>query len=674
MLRLNRCALAMAGMVMCLFSLAGAAHADSVTMNFTNADIRSVIKFVAEFSHKNFLVDNRVKGRVTIVSPTPIPAKDAYKVFLSILEVNGFTAIPSGDVVKIVPMAEGKQKAMPVSSRGRTGSSDALMTRLIALKHASAQQLVAVLRPLISPQSSLTAYIPANLLILTDTESNTAKILNIVHALDVNESVGVRLIPLKYASADKLAQTLQGLYQNKAVPGRAPAGPIKIIAYNPGNVLVIVAPAAVMQKIFSVVAKLDVSLKLKGGGLQVHYLKNADAEDMAKVVNSLVSGRGSAKSGARSSMFSGEVKVVADPATNALLITADPADHKTLNILIDKLDIRRLQVLIEALIIEISVSGAQQFGMEFRGIGNITSPGRRAIGGTSFSNQAGTNINTVAANPLNPGNGLAVGVVSGTVTFAGKEFLNLGALLRALETKTDANVLSTPNILTMDNEEAEIIVGQNVPFVTGSQQTTGGLANPFQTIQRQDVGLTLRVTPQISEGDTIRLKIFQEVSSVEPSKGQASDIVTNKRSIKTTVLANDGSIIVLGGLMRNDTSVSIQRVPCIGAIPIIGEPFKFTETSHKKTNMMVFLRPHIIRNRHDIDVITGEQYRGIEDVYKHQKYEGTVLFPQKKEPLPEDMNPLHPTPVKSSGEHRRTVPAKNPLPVKPKLRLLRRNG
>jgi len=249
----------------------------------------------------------------------------------------------------------------------------------------------------------------------------------------------------------------------------------------------------------------------------------------------------------------------------------------------------------------------------------------------------------VAANPLNPGNGLAVGVVSGTVTFGGTEFLNLGALLRALETKTDANVLSTPNILTMDNEEAEIIVGQNVPFVTGQNVTQGGTANPFQTIQRQDVGLTLRVTPQISEGDTIRLKIFQEVSSVEPSSqnvATTSDIVTNKRSIKTTVLANDGNIVVLGGLMRDDSSTSIQRVPCIGSIPVIGEPFKFTETSHKKTNLMVFLRPHIIRSRHDIDVITGEKYRGIEDVYKHQKYEGTILFPHKQEPLPERMNPL----------------------------------
>ncbi len=646
------------GLLSCLL-LIPHASARGVTLNFKDADIRAFIEFVAGITHKNFLIDNRVKGKVTIISPTSIPEKDVYKVFLSILEVNGFTAIESGKVVKIIPLAEAKQQGIPVRSGTGPVSGDALITRLIALKHANVQQLVAVLRPLMSPNSNLTAYMPANMLILTDTASNADKIMRIVQALDVSEAVGVHILPLKYASADKVARTLQNMYRSRA--GKPTMEQVKIIAYNPGNLLVVVAPGAAMREITSVVVRLDINPVQNGGRLQVHYLKNANAKDVAKVINSLISGQQNIKPGAGKAMFSGDVKVVADPATNALLVTADPSDHRALNTLIDKLDIRRLQVLIEALIIEVSVSDSQQFGMEFRGLGNITSPGRHVIGGTSFSSQAGANINTVAANPLNPGNGLAVGVVSGTVSFGGKEFLNLGALLRALETKTDANVLSTPNILTMDNEQAEIIVGQNVPFVTGTQQTTGGLANPFQTIQRKDVGLTLRVTPQISEGDTVRLKIFQEVSSVEPSSqnvAKTSDIVTNKRSIKTTVLVNDGNIVVLGGLMRNDTSVSIQRVPCIGAIPILGEPFKFTETSHKKTNLMVFLQPHIIRTRHDIDVITEEKYRSIEDVYAHQKYEGTMLFPQKKEPLPEDMNPLlHPEPGKHSGKRRKAVPA-----------------
>jgi len=337
------------------------------------------------------------------------------------------------------------------------------------------------------------------------------------------------------------------------------------------------------------------------------------------------------------------VKVVADPATNALLITADAGDRPGLDGLIDKLDIRRLQVLVEALIIEISANGAQQFGMEFRGLSDPNNPTRQVIGGTTFStNPGGVNINTVAANPLAPGNGIAVGVVQGTISVGGNTFYNLGALLRALETKTDTNVLSTPNILTMDNEEAEIIVGQNVPFLTGTSANAATTTNLFNTVQRQDVGLTLRVTPQISEGDTIRLKIFQEISSVAPTEPNvnASDIITNKRSIKTTVLAADGNIIVLGGLMRDDNTKGVQRVPCIGAVPLLGEPFKFTQNSRTKTNLMVFLKPHIIRSRQDLQGITEDKYRDVQDVYDAQKYEGTILFPQKETPLPENMNPI----------------------------------
>ncbi|MDQ6965438.1 MAG: secretin N-terminal domain-containing protein, partial [Mariprofundaceae bacterium] len=321
-------------------------------------------------------------------------------------------------------------------------------------------------------------------------------------------------------------------------------------------------------------------------------------------------------------LFSGDVKVVADPATNALLITADAGDRPGIDSLIDKLDIRRLQVLVEALIIEISSGGAQQFGMEFRGLSDPTVNSQRKLaGGTTF----GSGIANAAANPLNPGNGLVVGVVQGTIDIGGVTVPNLGALLRAIESKTDTNVLSTPNIMTMDNEEAEILVGQNVPFITGTSSSTGTAnANPFNTVERKDVGLTLRVTPQISEGNTIRLKIYQEISSVLGGTVADGGLTTSKRSIKTTVLAADGSIIVLGGLMRDDTTKGVQRVPCIGAVPILGEPFKFTDNSSTKTNLMVFLRPHIIRTRQDLKNITEDKYRQVIDVYDAQKYEGTI--------------------------------------------------
>ncbi len=630
--------------------IAPQALARDVTLNFKDADIRAFIEFVAGFSGRNFLIDNRVKGKVTIISPSPVSDDAAYAIFLSVLEVNGFAAVQSGSVIKIVPRAEGKQKPLPVVSGAanttKKSVGDELVTEVIRLKYADAAQLTAILRPLVPPNSNLSVYSRGNMLLMTDSAANIRRIRQVVKLLDRNEALGVKVFSLKHASAEKVAQTLGQLYSGG--PAQGSVGRVKAMAYQPGNMLIVVAAPQLLNEVLRMVGKLDIAPQMDSGRLYVRYLKNADAEDVAKVINSLIGGQSQGGKGAvagvapSKSLFIGDVKLVADPATNALLITADASDRIGLDRLIDKLDIRRLQVLVEALIIEISANGAQQFGMEFRGLSDPTTPGRKAVGGTNFSVQGGTSINTLAAatTPLNPGNGLAIGVVDGTVSFGGSTFLNLGALLRALETKSDANVLSTPNILTMDNEEAEIIVGQNVPFVTGSSSTQGGTANPFQTIQRQDVGLTLRVTPQISEGDTIRLKIFQEVSSVAASQGTAQDIVTNKRSIKTTVLASDGNIIVLGGLMRDDSTKGVQRVPCIGAIPIIGEPFKFTDNSRSKTNLMVFLRPHIIRSRKDMKAITEQKYREVKGVYDNQTYEGTILFPQKKTPLPADLNPL----------------------------------
>ncbi|MDQ7010201.1 MAG: type II secretion system secretin GspD, partial [Mariprofundaceae bacterium] len=632
---------------------------DMVTLNFSNADIQSVIKFVSEFSGRNFLVDRRVKGRVTVVSPAPITREAAYGVFLSILEVNGFAAVPSGEVVKIVPAAEARQKGLPVESGEKPGGGDALMTQVITLRHADAMQVANVFRPLVSSAGNLSAFAPANTLILTDTAANIRRIMEIVQALDISETVGFKVIGLKHASAEKLAQLLNELYgrpsaRNMALVrgGAAPAGaavPARVIAYVPANRLIAIGSGALLDEITSVVARLDVAPKLNVGRLQVRYLKNADAGDMAKVLNELIGRSRAPAQAGKGAVFSGDVKVVADKATNALLITADSADRKAINAIIDRLDIRRLQVLVEALIVEVSGGTAQQFGIEWRAMSDFTRPGRKPFGGTAFSSQSGANINTVAANPLSAGRGLVVGVVEGTVSFGGVEFANIGALVRALEAQADTNVLSTPNILTMDNEEAEIIVGQNVPFVTGSYAqatgTTGTAVNPFQTIERKDIGLTLRVTPQISEGDTIRLEIYQEVSSLDASAdlSGASDLIPNKRSVKTVVLARDKQFIVLGGLMRDDVTVSVQRVPCAGRIPLIGEAFKFTENTKRKTNLMVFLRPHIIKSATDIEAITQKKYLDIRDVYERSTIDGTIVFPTEKPPFPKRLEELSPS-------------------------------
>ncbi len=619
-----------------------------VTLNFKNADIRAFIEFVAGFSGKNFLVDNRVKGKVTIVSPTPISEDHAYDVFLSVLEVNGFAAVPSGSVIKIVPRAESKQKSLPVLTGNRGRDDDAMVTQVVRLKYADAQQLVALIRPLISPNSHLVAYPRGNMLLLTDSASNIHRITRILNLLDRKDAVGVQLFALKHASADKLATTITSLYGGGGAigAGRAPGTPggVKAIAHQPGNKLIVIGAPQIINEVANVIEKLDVAPVSDSGRLQVRYLKYANAEDVAKVLNALVGGQSAqsaaAKPGQSKPLFAGDVKVVADKATNALLITADPSDIKAVGRIIDQLDIRRRQVLLEALIVEVSGNGAQRFGVEWMAAGGST------VGVQNFKNlqpiSAGIAANANAATPVSASAALAAAAPTGLTLGVVNKALSIGALVHAMESDSDSNVLSTPNLLTMDNEEAEIVVGKNVPFLTGQNVTQGGTANPFQTIERKDVGLTLRVTPQISDGNSVRLKIYQEISSVVPAANNnsgSSDIITKKRSIKTVVLANDGQMIVLGGLMQDDNSTTVQRVPCVGAVPLLGEPFKFTENTKTKTNLMVFLKPHIIKNGNQIEEITDRKYNNIQHLYQQPVEGGTVLFPQHKKQLPGSMRP-----------------------------------
>lgn len=635
-----------------LLSLLLSTHAvaKEVTLNFKNADIRAFVEFVAGFSGKNFLVDNRVKGKVTIVSPSPISEEAAYEVFLSVLEVNGFAAVPSGSVIKVVPRAESKQRSLPVLTGSKGDGDDGMVTQVLRLQYADSQQLVALIRPLISPNSHLVAYPRGNMLLLTDSASNIRRIQNILLYLDRKDAVGVQLFALQHASADKLAQTLTTLYQGGAGSGVTSA--VKAIAHQPGNMLVVVAAPQIINEVAGVIKRLDVAPESDSGRLKVRYLKHADAEDVAKVLNELVGGATTPANQQRKTLFTGDVKVVAEPATNALLITADPADIAAVEHIIDQLDVRRRQVLVEAMIVEVSANMAEQFGIEWQVAKTPNNQNITPIGGTSFSNQAGTNIQGVATNPLAAaGGGLIVGAVKGTITLNGTEFLNLAALARAMEAQADTNVLSTPNLLTMDNEEAEIIVGQNVPFITGQNSTQGGIANPFQTIERKDIGLTLRVKPQISEGDTVRLEIYQEISSIDTNAGvTGSDLITKKRSLKTVVLANNAEMIVLGGLMRDDNLSSVQRVPCVGAIPIIGEPFKFTENTKRKTNLMVFLKPNVIKTSDQIDAITNKKYGDIKKLYEAPVKGGTILFPVKINKMPDEMLPPAPSQPNQASE------------------------
>ncbi|MDX8412145.1 MAG: type II secretion system secretin GspD [Mariprofundaceae bacterium] len=654
--------------VACLWLLPESTSAQEVTLNFRDADIQSVIKFVAEFSGQNFLVDNRVRGKVTVISPKAISSRDAYEVFLSILRINGFAAVPAGEVVKIIPISDGKQAGGEVRSRGKPKASDALITQIVPVESADAQQLVNVLRPLMSPAGNLVAYAPANLLIITEAAVNVRRMMEIVETLDVADVVGFKMFSLRYAAADKMVQTLNELYgrgragiaaRGNKKGQRQIAAEIKMISYEPANVLIVVAPSNVISEIDSLVTRLDVEPKPDAGRLQVRYLRNANAEDVAKVLTGVITDASAGKSAGKGgvlpkAVFSGDVKVTPDPTTNALLILADPVDRDSINKIIDKLDIRRLQVFVEGLIVEVGGDTLKQFGVEWAVGKDFTNAGVAVLGGQNFGslsslgsavgNNTGSALGGAVATALS--SGLTAGIIRGSLAGGNA---TIGGIVRALERNADSNVLSTPNLLMMDNEQAEIIVGQNVPFVTGQNSTQGGTSNPFQTIERKDIGLTLRVTPQISEGDTIRLDLYQEVSSIAPSStsADASDIITNKRSIKTVVLANDGEIIVLGGLIRDDASESVQKVPCIGSVPILGEPFKFTEITQRKTNLMVFLRPHIINSTDDIKVITQEKYLEIKDLYNQRPTGGTMLFPYGKRELPVKISPL---PLLPSGE------------------------
>jgi len=612
------------------------AMAANVTMNFKNADIRAFVEFVSGFSGKNFLIDNRVKGNVTIVSPSPISEQEAYDVFLSVLEVNGFATVTSGSVIKVVPRAESKQKAVEVRASGLAPKTDAMMTQVLRLKYADAQQLVALLRPLISPNSHLVAYPRGNMLLLTDSASNIRRIQKMIKLIDRQDAVGVQLFPLEHASADKLATTLSGLY---ASVGNGSPSSIKALSHQPGNILIVVAAPQMINEVAEVVRKLDVKPKPDSGRLQVRYLKHADATDVAKVITELVGAGGAANKapGAQGKLFSGEVKVVAEPATNALLVTADPSDMNAVNGIIDKLDVRRLQVLVEALIVEVSGNAIERFGVDW-----MSSKGA-VLGVQNFGNISTTGValgvNSTVAAPLSNAAVLAGASQTGLTLGVANSALSIGALVHAMESDGDANVLSTPNLLTMDNEEAEIVVGKNVPFLTGQNATQGGTANPFQTIERKDVGLTLRVKPQISEGDTVRLELYQEISSVDGGTAAEGGLITSKRSIKTVVLANDGEMIVLGGLMRDDINESSQRVPCLGSMPILGEAFQFTNNTRSKTNLMVFLRPHIVKDSGDIQSITSEKYNNIRGLYEKPNKNSSIIFPKNTKAMPQALKP-----------------------------------
>jgi general secretion pathway protein D len=590
------------------------AIADEITLNLKDADIRALISTVSKFTGKNFIIDPRVKAKVTVISANTLTPEAVYEVFLSVLQVHGYAAVPTGSVIKIVPEVNAKQGPLPLSSGKESYPADELITKIIRLDHVPASQLVPILRPLVPQQGHLAAYNPTNTLIITDHAGNIKRLLKIIAGVDRPDSDELEIIPLKHASASELV--------NSAGAAKDAGKKVKLAADERTNSILVTGERSSRLKMRATISYLDTPLEDGGGNTHVIYLKYAQAENLAKILTGLKEeankrvrspkGKALAAKATTGNVISQNAIIQADEETNALIITADQNTVKNLKAVIRQLDIRRAQVLIEAIIAEITSTNDKEIGVGLAVDGTNKDGSALPVG---VSNFAGVGELLIAALgdtvPTTLPSGLSFGI--GGENSSGVRY---GALLRALQTDQNTNILSTPNIVTLDNEEAELIVGQNLPFVTGSFTGTGSTDpnNPFQTIERQDVGLTLKVTPQINEGDTVQLVIEQETSSVIPGTVELG-IATRKRSIKTTVLVDDGGILILGGLIQEEVTDTESKVPLLGDIPIIGFLFRSQSTTKSKQNLMVFLRPSILRDHRDAAFVTNEKYnyiRGIE--------------------------------------------------------------
>jgi len=616
---------------------------EPITLNFANAEIESVARTLATLSGHNVVVDPRVKGTMNLVSTVPVVPAQALRLFASQLRTQGFALVESSGLYTVVPEAEAKMQSGAVSavSAGSAGSAPLgggqIVTQIFKLNHESANNLVTVLRPLISPNNTINVNPGTNALVITDYADNLQRLGRIVAALDVANATGVEVIRLQHSLAGDMAPLVQKLIDSGAANAPAAAGQTDngykttLLAEPRSNALVVrAANAARISLVRALIEQLDQptanAANGAAGNIYVVYLKNADATKLAGTLRAAMtadnrtgaistpamstpgpSGAPGAISTASSQPSTGG-QIQADPSTNSLIITAPEPQYRQLRAVIDKLDQRRAQVFVESLIAEVSADKAAEFGVQWM---SGTGTGGSTVGllGTNFS-VGGTNLLALAANAaagkVEASTGLNIGI--------GQQrngALVLGALARFIQSNGNGNVLSTPNLLTLDNEEAKIVIGQNVPFVTGqytNNNTTGGTVNPFQTIERKDVGLTLKVRPQISENGTVKLQVFQEVSSIDVKSASTAGLITNKRSIESSVLVEDGSIVVLGGLLQDDYTNSQEKVPGLGDMPVFGNLFRSETRSRKKTNLMVFLRPVIMRDAAATESLSNSRY------------------------------------------------------------------
>ncbi len=589
------------------------AEEESAQINLRDVEIPTLIETVSRITGKSFIIDPRVKGKVTVITSSDIDKNELYETFLSILQVHGFSAVPAGEgsnLVKVVPSNQAKQQPVPVigekeeqSKKKSTRDADELITRVIRVEHVPAAMLVPILRPLVPSTGQLQAYGPSNTILISDRAANIERLIKVIKRMDRADDEELEVIPLRFASAKDLAATIQKLQQSsvKGAPTKN-----KISADDRTNSLLISGDKSSRQQVRKIIAKLDTSQPLQEK-TKVIYLKYAKAVDLAKVLTGFSAIQKTTKATTKGAAGTqkADIDIQADEASNSLIITAEPDVQRNLAKVISRLDVRRAQVMVEAVIAEVSASLSKTLGAN---LGLSSTEGIVGAAGTVTGVSALLNIFTADADNVASGlagNGGRLGLVDNV---GSNKF---GLLIDALSGDGATNVLSTPTVLALDNEEASIVIGEEVPFVTGSYTSTGDTtnpSNPFQTIERKDIGITLKIKPQINDGSSVRLDIEQEVSSISASSTGADDRITNKRSIATSVMVEDDQVLVLGGLMRDRFTDSVSKVPFLGDVPVLGKLFRNTTTEKTKTNLMVFIHPMIMR-----DVLSG-------DHYTHQKY------------------------------------------------------
>jgi len=645
----------------------------TATLNFVGADIESVARAIGHYTGHTFVIDPRVKGTVNLVSEQAINKQQAMELLSSILRLQGFVLVRTPSFIKIVPEADAKLQAAPIQIGKLRG--DQIATEVYPLNHQSANGLVTVLRPLISPNNAIAADTVNNALVITDYVDNLKRLARIIATLDTPANAAIDVVTLEHAIAMDLAVTVNRLLDSGAIPtapaGQTDSGRVLVLADARTNSLIIRAPnTARFNLARALISKLDQPTTLPGN-VHVVYLRNAEATKLAQVLRAVVASESPTASSSTVSPIAATASqsaaaaspgsvlqtsplsasstqsplptggaagfIQADPSTNTLIITANDKVYRNLRVIIDQLDARRAQVYVESLIVEINADRAAQLGVQWAGLsGNGGADYRVGVltgfgsGGDNLIQQAGATLSS-SGTPLVPSNGLAALLVKQNTN--GK--LGLGLLARALETDAKANILSMPNLITLDNEEARIIVGQNVPFITGQFTTaaSGGSAgvNPFQTIERRDIGLSLRVRPTISQGGTVKMAIYQETSNIQQST--ASGLITSKRSIDTNVLVDDGQIIVLGGLIEDTVSDTVEKIPGLGNLPLVGYLFRYQSKRRTKTNLMVFLRPNILRTDDQSISLTSDRYDYIRSAQSSVQPLPSVLLPGTETPV-----------------------------------------